>query len=336
MVLAVAALAAAGVALAEVQDRIVLRGTGGNDLAHYSPSLAAVAVSPPEYARGCCYDSDGGEWTGPRYQATGLATLGGNSAIDWGVGVAVRVRDTRAALIANLTHDWPVVSEGQQQVEHRVGGRAAGTIGGFWVLTRSPFGGADDARMEAAVGFPLCDGNTAYAKFSLLLPSGDSAGGTIGFGEYLINGMRPTVWNAEKAMQAIRGVRLEGNRPATQVTSAARGGRVSGRVADCDGHPVAGLSVRAPAADRPLVANGLVGPNQRGRHVLARRALRRDVPRARGDADERVRACRAAAGARAGCAAAGDGDRDRAGERAAVHERRRCRSARRSTSPPAG
>jgi len=240
----VAALAAAGLALAQVEDRISLRATGGNDLAHYSPALAAVAVSPPEYARGCCYDSNGGEWTGPRYEATGLASLGGNSSYDWTIGVAVRAGDTRAALIANLTHDWPVVSEGEQQVEHRVGGRAVGTIDGYWVLTRSTFGGADDAHMEAAVGFPLCDGNTAYAKFSLLIPSGNSAGGSTGFGEYLINGMRPSDWNAEKGMQAIRGVRLEGNRPAARVTAAARGRRVSGRVADCNAHPLAGLAVQ--------------------------------------------------------------------------------------------
>jgi len=240
----VVALAAAGLALAQVEDRIILQATGGNDLAHYSPALAAVAVSPPEYARGCCYDSNGGEWTGPRYEATGLASLGGNSSYDWTIGVAVRAGDTRAALIANLTHDWPVVSEGEQQVEHRVGGRAVGTIDGYWVLTRSTFGGADDAHMEAAVGFPLCDGNTAYAKFSLLIPSGNSAGGSTGFGEYLINGMRPSDWNAEKGMQAIRGIRLEGNRPGTRVTAAARGRRVSGRVADCNAHPLAGLAVQ--------------------------------------------------------------------------------------------
>jgi hypothetical protein len=240
----VAALAAAGLALAGVEDRISLRATGGNDLAHYSPALAIVAVSPPEYARGCCYDSNGGEWTGPRYQATGRPSLGADSKYDWTVGVAVRAGGTRAALIANLTHDFPVVSEGEQQVEHRVGGRAVGTIGGYWVLTRSTFGGADDARMEAAVGFPLCDGNTAYAKFSLLLPSGNSAGGSMGFGEYLINGMRPTDWNAEKGMQSISGIRLEGNRPAARVTAAARGRRVSGRVADCNAHPLAGLAVQ--------------------------------------------------------------------------------------------
>jgi hypothetical protein len=239
----VGALAAAGLALAAVQDRRPLRPLEGNASAHYSPALAIVVVSPPEYRRGCCYDTNGGEWVGPRYEATGRPSLGADSTYDWTVGVAVKAGATRAALIKSLTHDFPVVSEGRQPVRHTVGGRAAGTIAGHWVLTRSTFGGDDDARMEAAVGFPLCDGNTAYAKFSLLLPSGNSAGGSIGFGEYLINGMRPTVWNAEKAMQAIRGIRLEGNRPATQVTSAARGGRVSGRVADCNGHPLAGLAV---------------------------------------------------------------------------------------------
>lgn len=239
----VAALAAAGIALAQVEDRISLKATGGNDLAHYSPALAIVAVAPPEYTRGCCYDSNGGELRGPRYEATGRASLGGDSTIDWSVGVAVRAGGTRAALIANLTHDWPVVSEGKQQVKHRVGGRVVGTIGGYWVLTRSTFGGADDAHMEAAVGLPLCDGNTAYAKFSLLAPSGNSAGGSAGFGEYVINGMRPSDWNAAKGMQSIRGIRLEGNRSAARVTAAARARRVSGRVADCNAHPLARLAV---------------------------------------------------------------------------------------------
>lgn len=240
----VGALVVTPVVLAQVQDRIPLRGLSGNPTDGYSPALAIVAVSPPEYERGCCYDSNGGEWTGPRYEATGRASLGADSKYNWTVGVAVKAGATRAALIANLTHDWPVVSEGRQQVPHRVGGRAAGTISGHWILTRSTFSGADDARMEAAVGVPLCDGNTAYAKFSLLLPSGDSAGGSQGFGEYLINGTRPTVWNAAKAMQMIRGIRLEGNRPGARVTAARRGASIAGKVVDCANHPLAGLTVR--------------------------------------------------------------------------------------------
>jgi hypothetical protein len=244
IVIGLGALVAAPFVLAAVQDRITLRGLEGNPSDHYSPALAIVAVSPPEYKRGCCYDSNGGEWTGPRYEATGRPSLGADSKYDWTVGLAIRASNTRAALIANLTHDFPVVAEGKQLVKHRVGGRPAGTISGYWVLTRSTFGGADDARMEAAVGFPLCDGNTAYAKFSLLLPSGDSAGGSMGFGEYLINGTRPTVWNAAKAMQAIRGISLEGNRPGTRVTARRRGAAIAGNVIDCANHPLAGHAVR--------------------------------------------------------------------------------------------
>lgn len=240
----VGALVAAPFVLAEVRDRIPLRGQSGNPTDHYSPSLAIVTVSPPEYKRGCCYDSNGGEWSGPRYQATGRASLGADSKYDWSVGVAVKAGATRAALVANLVQDWPVVSEGRQPVKHRVGGRAAGTVAGYWILTRSPSGGADDARMEAAIGIPLCDGNTGYARFGLLLPSGDSAGGSQGFGEYLINGTPPTVWNAAKAMQAIRGVSVEGNRPATRVTARRRGAAIAGSVLDCSGHPVAAHAVR--------------------------------------------------------------------------------------------
>lgn len=244
LLVALAALAAAPLVLAAVQDRITLRGLSGNPTDHYSPALAIIAVSPPEYKRGCCYDSNGGEWVGPRYEATGRPSLGADSKYDWGIGIAVKGGATRAALIANRVHDWPVVSEGALQIKHRVGGRPAGTIAGHWILTRSPFGAEDDARMEAMVGLPLCDGNTAYARFGLLLPSGDSAGGSQGFGEYLINGMPPTAWNAAKAMQAIRGISLEGNRPSARVTARRRGAAIAGSVLDCSKHPVAGHAVR--------------------------------------------------------------------------------------------
>ena len=244
LVIVLGALATAPLVFAEAQGRVFVRGLEGNPTDHYSPALAIVAVSPPEYRKGCCHDSDGGEWVGPRYQATGRPSLGADSSIDWSVGVAVKERNTRAALIAHLTHDWPVVSEGKQAVKHRVGGRSAGTIGGYWVLTRSTFGGTDDARMEAAVGFPLCDGNIVYTNFSILLPSGDSAGGSMGFGEYIINGMAPTAWNAAKGMQSIRGISLEGNRPATRVTARRRGPAIAGNVIDCSNHPVAGQAVR--------------------------------------------------------------------------------------------
>lgn len=272
IVVGLSALVSAPLVLAGVQDRIGLRGQSGNPTDHYSPALAVVVASPPEYRRGCCYDSNGGEWVGPRYQATGRASLGADSKYDWTVGVAVKAGATRKALLDSLTHDWPVVAEGTRQVPHRVGGRAAGTIAGYWVLTRSTFYGAEDAQMEAAIGVPLCDGNTAYAKFGLLLPSGDSAGGAQGFGDYLINGKRPTVWNAEKAMQAVRGIRLEGNRPSARVTAARRGAALAGKVVDCANHPLAGLAVRLEqrvGRTWKTVRNGKTGAA--GAYVLATR-----------------------------------------------------------------
>lgn len=66
----------------------------------------------------------------------------------------------------------------------------------------------------------------------------------MGFGEYMISGMRPTDWNAAKAMQAIRGVSLEGSRPAVRVTARRSGAAIAGRVVDCTNHPVAAQVVR--------------------------------------------------------------------------------------------
>jgi len=264
-------LAATGLALAltQVEDRISLKATGGNVLEHYSPTLAIVAVSPPEYKRGCCYDTNGGEWRGPRYVASGDPSEGAVHKFDWSVGVAVKAGATRAALIANLTQDWPVVSEGKQLVKHRVGGRAAGTISGYWILTRSPDLGANDARMEAMVGLSLCDGNTAFASFDLLIPSSNSASS----GEFRVNGIRVSDWNAAKGMQSIRSIRFEGNRPATLVTAAARGRRVSGRVLDCNIHPLAAFAVelqRRTGSSWQKVSSGRT--NAAGTYSLAARS----------------------------------------------------------------
>ena len=239
----VAALCMATLALAQANGRVVLRGLEGNPTDHYSPTLAVTTLSPPEYERGCCHDSNGGEWVGPRYQATALASLGGNATIDWSVGIAVGIRDLRAAMIANLVQDWPVVDEGDEDVEHRLSGRAVGNVAARWILTRAP-GGDNAAAYESAIAFPLCDGNTVYARFAMLLPSGNSAGGSIGFGDYVIAGRRPSDWNAEKGREALRNVALEGNRPASRVTATARRGAVVGQVQDCDRHGVGGATVQ--------------------------------------------------------------------------------------------
>jgi hypothetical protein len=236
-------LALAAVALGAVEGRVSVRGLGGNPTDHYSPTLMVYVRSPEEYRTGCCTDSNSGEWVGPRYQATGLASLGADATIDWSVGTQANEPDTRKAIIDNLTHDWPVVQEGTRDVEHLVGGRVAGTIPAVWVLTRSTFYGADDADYESAIAFQIC-GNAAIAKFAMLKPSGDSAGGSMGFGEYVIQGQKPTVWNRQQGLTSVQNVRLEGNLPTGRVTARASGRRVSGTVRDCQSHAVAGASVQ--------------------------------------------------------------------------------------------
>jgi hypothetical protein len=238
-----AALMLAAVAFAAVEGRVAVRGLGGNGTPSYSPSLFVVAPSPPDYRLGCCLDSNGSEWLGPRYQATGLATLGRDATIDWGVSIERSAPDLRKELVDNLTHSWPVIQEGTRDVEHRVGGRPAGTIPATWILTRSTFYGADDAQYESSIGFAIC-GADALVKFSMLLPSGDSAGGTMGYGEYKINGQKPTDWNRQQGLTSIQNVRLEGNLPTGRVSASAQGRRVAGAVRDCRSHAIAGTRVQ--------------------------------------------------------------------------------------------
>ena len=66
----------------------------------------------------------------------------------------------------------------------------------------------------------------------------------MGFGEYVINGMRPSDWNAAKGKQAIQGISFEGNRPSARVTARRSGAAVTGQVTDCSGHPLAAQAVR--------------------------------------------------------------------------------------------
>lgn len=208
----------------------------------YPRSLAVVIDSPPDYV----LDSMGrggndAAWKGPRYQATGLATLGGDAGLGWSAGI-YREPSTRATIIANLVHDWAPIQEGSEPIERRVGGRSVGSLTGTWVLTQgTPMAG--EARYEAGLVFPLC-GRTAYLGISALTPSSDSAGGTMGFGEYRIKGMKPTQWNREQVLATIRGISLDGSLPAARVSARASGRRVVGSAVDCNGHPAAGLVIR--------------------------------------------------------------------------------------------
>lgn len=224
-------------ALAQVTDRY--RVSSAPYGVGYPQSLHVVIVSPPDYVR----DSIGrlgndGHWKGPRYEASARPSLGGESGLDWSASIE-KYPATRASILANLVHDWKPIAQGTEPIERRVGGRAAGAITGTWVLTQAD-AMAGEARYEAAIVFPLC-GRTAHVWISALTPSGDSAGGTMGFGEYYVKGsIKPTDWNREQVMTTLRGIALDGNLPAARVTARRSGRAIVGAVADCTRRPVAG------------------------------------------------------------------------------------------------
>lgn len=231
-----AALVAAPVVGAEVVDGYQV--ASDPDARGYSPSLAIVLPSPPDYVR----ESVGrlgndGTWRGPRYQATGRPSLGGNASIDWSAGIELYAA-TRASILSDLVHDWEPISGGTKLIEHRVAGRRVGMVRGVWLLTRgTPMAGA--ARYEAGMVIPLC-GRTARIHFAALTPADDSAGGSMGFGEYTIEGAAPSAWNREQLLSAVFKVRVDGSLPARRITTARRPGAIAGIVTDCNRHPVAG------------------------------------------------------------------------------------------------
>lgn len=211
------------------------------DAKGYARNLSIAIVSPPKYVLDYAGRlGNDAEWKGPRYQATGDPTLGGVAGLGWSAEIE-RSPSTRATVRKNLLQGWPVVAGGTEPVERRVGGRAVGTLPGTWLLTQGTVM-AGEARYEGGIVFPIC-GRTALVEVSALTPAGDSAGGAMGYGEYVIEGMKPTAWNREQVLATLRAVRLEGNLPAGRVTAARRGGAIAGRVTDCNRHPLAGQAV---------------------------------------------------------------------------------------------
>ncbi len=288
LICATAALLTASLAFAEVENKFFVAEQGERA---YPRSLAVAIKSPPDYVLD--YMGRGGNdaaWKGPRYQATLRPSLGGEAGLGWSAAL-YREPSTRATIIARLVHDWAPIQEGIEPIERRVAGRDVGTLQGTWVLTRAP-AMAGDARYEAGLVFPLC-GVTAYVGISALTPSTDSAGGSMGFGEYrMANGSKPSDWNREQVLETIRGVRVEGSMPAARLSARAAGRRLLGSAADCNGDPAAALAVRLERRNgRRWVAAGRGVTSSSGRFsVAARRAgTYRAVVGARRSAPARVR-----------------------------------------------
>lgn len=234
-------LATASLAFAQVQNRYLV--ASDPNAKGYPRSLQVVITSPPEYVLdyGGRLGNDA-QWKGPRYQATLRPSLGGESGLGWSAGI-YRTPSNRQTIIDNLVHDWTPVAEGSEQIERRVGGRDVGTLTGTWVLTQGSVM-AGQARFELGLVFPLC-GRTAYLGISALTPASDSAGGSMGFGEYrMANGTLPSAWNRQQVMLTAEQVSLEGSLPPGRVAARAAGRRVTGSATDCNRHPVAAVAVR--------------------------------------------------------------------------------------------
>jgi hypothetical protein len=233
------ALVCVAVASATVTDmfRIATEPEGRG----YSPSLALSITSPPTYVRDYAGRlGNDGHWKGPRYQATLRPSLGGQATLDWSAGV-YKAPATAATVLANRAQSWEVVARGVEAVERRVGGRTAAPIRAAWVLTQGSVM-AGEARYEAGIVIPIC-GRTLLVRVSALTPSGDSAGGSMGFGEYVIEGMKPTEWNRLQVLETFKGLRLDGNLPAARVTATRRGASIAGTATDCNRQPLAAQRV---------------------------------------------------------------------------------------------
>lgn len=258
-------LGVAAVASAEdIVDFVQVGVPGRSSTKGFAPSLALVLSAPSaKYQRACCYDGSSGAWSGPEYRAEGNPNRGGSSTVGWKVSFA-RSAASPAALARKAPFlDAPRVAVGKVKIKHIVGGRKVGTITGAFVVVGER---APAARHQVAVVVPLSHKVKAVTLFNLATPFTDSAGQ---YGQYAIEGVRPSAWNRSQALLLVRRVSLEGALPPSKITVRARKGRLAGTVVDIYGHPVSEapikLRIRRNGAWRP---SGLGSTTPRGRFAF--------------------------------------------------------------------
>lgn len=227
--------AAAGAA---TTDRVQVGRPGQNATAGFPLGLYTSVTVLPKYRALGRFDGESRNWQGPDYRARG--GLGGKSTIDW---VVTFVRGGSAAAAARGAlggASWPVAERPTVRVPRRIGGRVVGAIPATAMLTKAP--GDNNAQYESVLGFPLCNGLFAAAKFSLANPGSIYAAGPDD--PFLVDGTPAKTWNHDRAVEALAQVTLDGHLPAGRVTARTAGRTVSGVVKDCRGDPMAGIDVR--------------------------------------------------------------------------------------------
>jgi hypothetical protein len=245
LLLVFAAAAAAG-----VTGRAQVGVSGRNDTRGYSPALWVYLDSPQSYRKGCCTDVDSGEWLGPRFQASDNPSLAGDSSIGWRAVFDRRAGSAASVARANLVQRWPTAATESIAVPHLVGKAKVGTLAGSAILTTAP---GTSAQVEGALAFPLCPGLHVVATFGALKPF---AGPTGTGGMYQVNGVDAPTWNRQQVDAALHGVSLVGYLPVKSVTAARAGGTIAGRVTDCVGHPMPGVTVSAGGAHAKTDSTG--------------------------------------------------------------------------------
>ncbi len=225
LVSGLAAVAASG-QLADAQTVERIRIADPARQAHGLPAGLAVELnSPVDYNR-LSVSGDSGRWTGPRFEAIGNPGSSGFASIDWSVSFDERQGEASAVALAHLAHpNWQRDQRDGLSVPHVVGGRAVGTVLGYYYLMTPSLGGGE-ARFEAALAFPLDVGLYAIVHFDLLEPPDNS---------FVVTGsVSASTWNRGQALLALSGVRLQGNLPPKIVSARAyeRGRTVKGKVVD--------------------------------------------------------------------------------------------------------
>jgi hypothetical protein len=262
LVLAVlAAGAAAAVARAATIDKVVVGVSGRNATQGFSPSLYVEVMVEPDYTK-VDFDGDSGNWAGPPYRSTTNPNLGGMSKAGWTVYFD-KGRTVKQAQTGHFVQSWAPFQAATIDVPHVVGQTRVATIKGDWLLTKGP--GDHNVQFEGVLSFPLCRGVVVSAEFSFIEPftDTDNLGGQIRV--YPSIGDKDALsWNRDKAILAPSFIALLGYLPAARITPAnilRKAGdtshQIAGRVEDCTGAAMPGVTVRTGKVSGRADARGI-------------------------------------------------------------------------------